>query len=86
MATLTSSIDPSATGFQANAAIYDDLLKTLRQGDDNAPVIMISGHATIRDAVEATQSGAPMFSRHAFGDSLRGVDHFAERNHRVEAC
>jgi two-component system nitrogen regulation response regulator NtrX len=35
-----------------------DLLKLMRQGDDQTPVVMISGHATIRDAVEATQSGA----------------------------
>src|SRR5262245_49627089 len=30
MATLTTSIDPTAAGFQANTAIYDELLKTLR--------------------------------------------------------
>ncbi|MGH9671956.1 MAG: sigma-54-dependent transcriptional regulator [Bryobacteraceae bacterium] len=35
-----------------------DLLKELRQSDNPAPVIMISGHATIADAVEATRSGA----------------------------
>ena len=35
-----------------------DLLRTIRQGDDAAPVVMISGHGTIRDAVDATRSGA----------------------------
>src|SRR5262245_19972485 len=35
-----------------------DVLRSLKQGDDPTPVVMISGHATIRDAVEATQSGA----------------------------
>lgn len=38
-----------------------DLLRSLRLGDDAAPVVMISGHATIRDAVDATQSGAVDF-------------------------
>ena len=35
-----------------------DLLRSLRQRDEATPVVMISGHATIRDAVEATRSGA----------------------------
>jgi two-component system, NtrC family, nitrogen regulation response regulator NtrX len=35
-----------------------DLLQSLRREDDATPVVMISGHATIRDAVEATRSGA----------------------------
>jgi two-component system, NtrC family, nitrogen regulation response regulator NtrX len=35
-----------------------DLLRSLRQRGDEMPVVMISGHGTIRDAVEATQSGA----------------------------
>jgi two-component system nitrogen regulation response regulator NtrX len=35
-----------------------DLLRSLRQADDPAPVVMISGHGTIRDAVEATRAGA----------------------------
>ena len=35
-----------------------DLLRTLRQADNRAPVIMISGHGTIADAVEATRAGA----------------------------
>jgi two-component system nitrogen regulation response regulator NtrX len=35
-----------------------DVLRSLRQCDDPTPVVMISGHATIRDAVEATRSGA----------------------------
>ncbi len=35
-----------------------DLLRQLRQGDSAAPVIMISGHGTIADAVAATRAGA----------------------------
>ena len=35
-----------------------DLLRALRQSDDHTPVVMISGNATIRDAVDATRSGA----------------------------
>src|SRR6185369_9727482 len=35
-----------------------DLLRTLRQSDNRAPAIMISGHGTIADAVEATRAGA----------------------------
>ncbi|HSC28183.1 MAG TPA: sigma-54 dependent transcriptional regulator [Vicinamibacterales bacterium] len=35
-----------------------DLLRSLKQEDDATPAVMISGHATIRDAVDATRSGA----------------------------
>jgi len=35
-----------------------DLLRWLRQNESCAPVLMISGHATIADAVEATRAGA----------------------------
>jgi two-component system nitrogen regulation response regulator NtrX len=35
-----------------------DLLRHVRQNGMDAPVIMISGHATIADAVEATRAGA----------------------------
>jgi two-component system nitrogen regulation response regulator NtrX len=35
-----------------------DLLRGLRQNEDHTPVVMISGHGTIADAVEATRSGA----------------------------
>jgi two-component system nitrogen regulation response regulator NtrX len=35
-----------------------DLLRVLRQNDDATPVVMVSGHGTIRDAVDATRSGA----------------------------
>ena len=35
-----------------------DLLRQLRERDFAMPAIMISGHATIRDAVEATRAGA----------------------------
>ena len=35
-----------------------DLLRSLRDNDDPTPTVMISGHGTIRDAVDATRSGA----------------------------
>ena len=35
-----------------------DVLRSLRQIDDSTPVVMVSGHATIRDAVDATRCGA----------------------------
>jgi two-component system nitrogen regulation response regulator NtrX len=35
-----------------------DLLKLIRQGDERAPAVMISGHATVADAVQATKIGA----------------------------
>lgn len=35
-----------------------DLLHALRQKDNQAPIIMISGHGTISDAVAATRAGA----------------------------
>jgi two-component system, NtrC family, nitrogen regulation response regulator NtrX len=35
-----------------------DLLRSIQQKDLHAPVVMISGHATIADAVEATRAGA----------------------------
>ena len=35
-----------------------DLLRQLREQDNSAPAIMISGHGTIADAVEATRAGA----------------------------
>ncbi len=35
-----------------------DLLRSVQQNDSRAPAIMISGHGTIADAVEATRAGA----------------------------
>ncbi len=35
-----------------------DVLRWLRQSDSHAPAVMISGHGTIADAVEATRAGA----------------------------
>src|SRR5579885_3568368 len=35
-----------------------DLLRWMRASDYDAPVLMISGHGTIADAVEATRAGA----------------------------
>ncbi|MBC7925593.1 MAG: sigma-54-dependent Fis family transcriptional regulator [Bryobacteraceae bacterium] len=35
-----------------------DLLRVIKTNDNTAPVVMISGHGTIADAVEATRAGA----------------------------
>ena len=35
-----------------------DVLRAIRQREEGTPVVMISGHGTIRDAVEATRGGA----------------------------
>jgi two-component system, NtrC family, nitrogen regulation response regulator NtrX len=35
-----------------------DLLRSIKQGENGSPAIMISGHGTIADAVEATRAGA----------------------------
>jgi two-component system nitrogen regulation response regulator NtrX len=59
--------DARATADRADALLVDvrlpdgsgiDLLRQLRERDHPAPAIMISGHATIADAVEATRAGA----------------------------
>jgi two-component system nitrogen regulation response regulator NtrX len=56
---------PEAT--RADAYLFDmrlpdgsgiDLLRSVQQNDGRAPAIMISGHGTIADAVEATRAGA----------------------------
>jgi two-component system nitrogen regulation response regulator NtrX len=62
-----SAAEFRAWGGRADAYLIDvklpdgngiDLLRALRQSEDRAPAIMISGHGTIADAVEATRSGA----------------------------
>jgi two-component system nitrogen regulation response regulator NtrX len=35
-----------------------DLLRSIRQADERVPIVMISGHGTVADAVEATKAGA----------------------------
>src|SRR5579871_1893926 len=59
--------DAKAAADRADALLVDvrlpdgsgiDLLRQLRERDHPAPAIMISGHATIRDAVDATRTGA----------------------------
>ena len=64
--TVTRTIaDAKAVAGRADALLLDvrlpdgsgiDLLRQLRERDHPAPVIMISGHATIRDAVDATRT------------------------------
>ncbi|MDP2997651.1 MAG: sigma-54 dependent transcriptional regulator [Bryobacterales bacterium] len=44
-----------------------DLLRALRQADDQTPVVMISGHGAIADAVEATRAGAYDFLEKPLG-------------------
>ena len=44
-----------------------DLLRTARQNGASAPAIMISGHGTIADAVEATRAGAYDFLEKPLG-------------------
>jgi len=48
-----------------------DLLRELQAGDVTAPVVMVSGHATIADAVEATRAGGIRFSGEAAGPRSR---------------
>jgi two-component system nitrogen regulation response regulator NtrX len=53
---------PAADLFLLDVRLPDqsglEVLRWLRQSECSAPVIMISGHATIADAVEATRAGA----------------------------
>jgi two-component system, NtrC family, nitrogen regulation response regulator NtrX len=66
--TITRTIaDARAAADRADAFLLDvrlpdgsgiDLLRQLRERDLAAPAIMISGHATIADAVQATRTGA----------------------------
>jgi len=66
--TITRTVaEAKATCERADALLLDvrlpdgsgiDLLRYLRERDLPAPAIMISGHATIADAVEATRAGA----------------------------
>lgn len=44
-----------------------DLLRSIRQGENGAPAIMISGHGTIAEAVEATRAGAYDFLEKPLG-------------------
>ena len=44
-----------------------DLLRAIRQAENAAPAIMISGHGTIADAVEATRAGAYDFLEKPLG-------------------
>jgi len=57
----------SADAPRADAFLFDmrlpdgsgiDLLRSMQQNGNSAPAIMISGHGTIADAVEATRAGA----------------------------
>ncbi len=58
--TIYDSFRPQLVFLDVKMAGLDGLevLKRLRQADSNATVVMISGHATIQTAVEATQLGA----------------------------
>jgi two-component system nitrogen regulation response regulator NtrX len=65
--TFTSAREYQASGVLADVYLFDvrlpdgngiELLRALRQNEQASPVIMISGQATIADAVEATRAGA----------------------------
>src|SRR2546423_8815406 len=68
-----------------------DLVRWLRSNDVAAPILMISGHGTIADAVEATRAGAFDFlekplSREKVLLSLRNAlehDHLRRENQRL---
>ena len=62
-----SCAEARALPYRADAYLLDvklpdgtgiDVLRWLRGQDNDAPVVMISGHGTIADAVEATRAGA----------------------------
>ena len=55
-----------------------DLLRHFRQAGSDAPAVMISGHGTIADAVEATRAGRFRFPRKAAG-ARSSVAGFEER-------
>jgi len=59
-----------------------DLLKTVRQNGAPSPAIMISGHGTIADAVEATRAGAFDFLEKPLSRDrvLLAVKHALEQN------
>lgn len=63
----SSMAEARALPYRADAYMLDvklpdgtgiDLLRWLRANDNDAPIVMISGHGTIADAVEATHAGA----------------------------
>jgi two-component system nitrogen regulation response regulator NtrX len=67
VATFHSITEYKAQSGRADAYVFDvrlpdgsgiDLVRHLRQNGSQAPAIMISGHGTIADAVEATRAGA----------------------------
>jgi two-component system, NtrC family, nitrogen regulation response regulator NtrX len=67
ISTCTSVAEAKAQSVRPDAYLIDvrladgsgiDLVRWLRANDVNAPMLMISGHGTIADAVEATRAGA----------------------------
>jgi two-component system nitrogen regulation response regulator NtrX len=74
---LASSVgEARALPYRADAYLVDvklpdgtgiDLLRWLKSNDSVAPVVMISGHGTIADAVEATRAGAIDFLEKPLG-------------------
>ena len=67
VATCSSVAEAKAHSQRADAYLIDvrlpdgsgiDLVRWLRANDVDAPMMMISGHGTIADAVEATRAGA----------------------------
>src|SRR5258708_12392216 len=68
-----------------------DLLRQLREMDNPAPAVMISGHGTIADAVEATRAGAfdflekPLSREKVLVTLKKPLDHSSPRpeNHQL---
>ena len=67
MSLCSSSPRPRRNPQRADAYLLDvrlpdgsgiDLVRWMKANDDDAPMLMISGHGTIADAVEATRAGA----------------------------
>src|SRR4030088_29416 len=60
-----------------------DLLRAIKQGENGSPAIMISGHGTIADAVEATRAGAFDFLEKPLGRDtvLLAIKNALEQSH-----
>ncbi|MBI3681420.1 MAG: sigma-54-dependent Fis family transcriptional regulator [Acidobacteria bacterium] len=81
-----AGVDPRADLFLFDVRLPDgsgiDLLRRLRQNGSATPVLMISGHGTIADAVEAVRIGAYDFLEKPLGRErvLLAVRHALEQN------
>ena len=61
-----------------------EMLRQLRQMDEHLPVVMISGHATVESAVEATRLGAFEFVEKPFSrDRIVVLSRNATESHQL---